>query len=102
MHQIRWALWVVKQNAVRVTQLHTGNSYLALIPYYNMLEKDLESGGIVSLERDNSVQVKVGEAYQPADPLEEHPPAIAINPGDLNDAEFFMKYLDGTCTSLIG
>ena len=24
MHQIRWAYWVVKQNAVRVVQSHTG------------------------------------------------------------------------------
>ena len=41
LHQIRWAYWVVKQNAVRVVQEHTGNSYLALIPFYNMLEKKL-------------------------------------------------------------
>lgn len=132
MHQIRWAYWVVKQNAVRVTQKHTGNSYMAMVPFYNMVEKRLGSGGFVSLERDNSVQVKVGERYSPKsgsnvidveeddidallnanmndnDPIvveEDNGPKlasysdysaeniIAIHPGDINDAEFFMRYL---------
>jgi len=89
LHQIRWAYWVVKQNAVRVIQAHTGNSYMALIPFYNMFEKRLGSGGNVYLERDNSIQIKVGEPYGGSgsdDP-------IGMSPGELNDGEFFMRYL---------
>ena len=65
-----------------------GNSYLALIPFYNMLEKKLGSGGYVSLERDNSIQIKVGEFY----PGNSHG-IIAMSPGELNDAEYFLRYL---------
>ena len=43
MHQIRWAYWVVKQNAVRIRQMSTGLEFLALVPYYNMLEKQFYS-----------------------------------------------------------
>ena len=39
IHQMRWALWVVRQNAVRVRQVSTGLHFLALVPYFGMMDK---------------------------------------------------------------
>jgi hypothetical protein len=86
IHQIRWAYWVVKQNAVRIKQIATGLEFIALIPFYNMLEKKLGVGGGVTFDLDGTVSVRAGNN------LEEGLP-INISPGNISDSEFFLRYL---------
>ena len=100
MHQIRWAYWVVRQNAVRVkhvttghqyiinlmgcnSSMSTGNAFLALVPFYDMVEKRLNGGGGIAFDVDGSVTIRMG------DPTIEGQ-AVAMHPGDLTDGEFFM------------
>ena len=40
-HQLRWAFFVVKQNAVRIKHIATGLEFLALIPFHNMIDHDM-------------------------------------------------------------
>ena len=86
MHQIRWAYWVVRQNAVRVRHVTTGNVFLALVPFYDMFEKRLGVGGGISFEPDGSVAIRVGEAHKTGS-------SAGLHAGNLPDAEFFMRYL---------
>lgn len=87
LHQIRWAYWVVRQNAVRIKHVTTGNVFLALVPFYDMFEKRLNGGGGIAFEPDGSVGIRVGEAH--AEGM-----AVGLHPGNLTDAEFFMRYLN--------
>ena len=43
---------MVKQNTVRVKQASTGLDFIALIPYYNMMEKKLQTGGETETEKE--------------------------------------------------
>lgn len=85
IHQIRWAYWVIKQNAVRVRHATTGYEFLALIPYYNMLEKNLDANGKFSFERDGMFHIRVGKDYDSGN-------TIKIRPGNFSDSEFFVRY----------
>eukprot|EP01034_Spumella_vulgaris_P023794 gene23794-30063_t len=85
IHQIRWAYWVVKQNAVRIKQIATGLEFIALIPYYNMIEKRLDGGGGITFDLDGSVSIRAGSQLE--DSL-----AVGIHPGNFTDAEFFLRY----------
>jgi hypothetical protein len=106
LHQIRWAYWVVRQNAVRIQHVTTGNdhsfhhdtirylsnviiwignSFLALVPFYDMIEKKLNGAGSIAFETDGSVAIRVGDSQSGG--------AVAIHPGNLTDAEFLMRYL---------
>lgn len=89
MHQIRWAYWVVRQNAVRVRHVATGLEFIALVPFYNMLEKRVDGerrgGGGITFDLDGSVTVRAWETFEDGMPL-------SVNVGNLTDAEFFLKY----------
>jgi hypothetical protein len=85
IHQIRWAYWIVKQNAVKVKQMSTGLEFIALIPYYNMVEKRLGAGGGVTFDLDGSVSLRVGDVQEEAAP-------VGIHPGNMSDSEFFLRY----------
>ncbi|KAJ1402076.1 hypothetical protein B484DRAFT_234221 [Ochromonadaceae sp. CCMP2298] len=85
IHQIRWAYWVVKQNAVRVKQMATGLEFTALIPYYNMVKKSAGAGGGVTFDLDGSVSLRTGGMQQGT--------ALAMHPGNMSDAEHFLRYL---------
>jgi hypothetical protein len=71
---------------VRVKHVTTGNAFLALIPFYDMFEKRLNGGGGISFEADGSVGIRIGEAAVEG-------AAVGLHPGNLTDAEFFMRYL---------
>ena len=45
MHHLRWAYWVVVQNAVRVKHKATGSTFLALVPFVNTLRKSVATEG---------------------------------------------------------
>jgi hypothetical protein len=86
IHQMRWAYWVVKQNAVKVKQISTGLEFVALIPYYHMFDKRLGSGGGITFDLDGTVSVRAGRDQEEGFP-------VGIHPGNLSDAEFFLRYL---------
>lgn len=107
LHQMRWALWVVKQNAVRVRQVSTGLHFLALVPYFGMIHKDAvpaaeaekgTAGGAgtvgsagaeasgVCFELDGSVTIRAATAAAAST-------AVSASPGAFTDAEFFLRYL---------
>lgn len=86
IHQIRWAYWVVKQNAVKIKQMATGLEFIALIPYYNMMQKRFGSGGGLTFDLDGSVAVRAGGFH-------EEGMSLGIHPGNISDAEFFLRYL---------
>lgn len=86
IHQIRWAYWVVKQNAVKVKQMATGLQFIALIPYYNMMGKKLNGGGGITFGLDGTVSIHAGG-------VTEEGGAVSLHPGDYADSEFFLRYL---------
>ena len=99
IHQIRWAYWIVKQNAVRVRQASTGLSFLALVPFFPMMDKALESeggaggagggegeGGVV-FELDGTVTIRAAKSVLGS----EEP--VPVLPGRFSDAEFFLRYM---------
>lgn len=86
IHQIRWAYWVVKQNAVRIQQVSTGLSFIALIPFYNFVTKRLGAGGGITFDLDGTVSVRAGNSHSELTP-------VTIHPGNMSDSEFFLRYL---------
>ncbi len=86
IHQIRWAYWVVKQNAVKIKQTSTGLEFIALVPFYNFIEKKIGYGGSVTFDLDGRVSVRAGGNQEEGLP-------VAIHPGNLSDSEFFVRYL---------
>jgi hypothetical protein len=86
IHQIRWAYWVVKQNAVKIKQISTGLEFIALVPFYNMVEKRLGAGGGITFDLDGTVSVHAGSNQEEGFP-------VTIHPGNMSDSEFFMRYL---------
>jgi hypothetical protein len=85
-HQIRWAYWVVKQNSVRIKQIATGLEFIALIPFYNFVEKKLGVGGGITFDLDGTVSVRAGKHQEEGLP-------VVLSPGNLTDSEFFLRYL---------
>lgn len=83
---MRWAFWVVKQNAVKIKHIATGLEFIALIPYYNMFEKKIGGGGGVSFDLDGSISIRSGQAASTG-------MALAIHPGNLTDPEYFLRYM---------
>lgn len=86
IHQIRWAYWVVKQNAVTIKQISTGLEFIALIPFYNFIEKRLGAGGGITYDLDGTVSVRAGKSHEEGLP-------VLIHPGNMSDSEFFLRYL---------
>jgi len=84
--EIRWAYWVVMQNAVQIHQVSTGQSFLALVPFYNMVAKRIGSGGGVSFNLDGSVTISVGSPHEEGE-------VVGVHPGNFSDHEFYMRYL---------
>lgn len=87
IHQIRWAYWVVKQNSIKIKQMATGLQFIALIPYFNFLDKSFGSGGGVTFDLDGTISIRAGR-----EGLEEGMP-VGLHPGNYSDSEFFMRYL---------
>ena len=97
--QMRWAYWVVKQNAVRVYHASTGHTFLALVPFFNMLEKRVGSGnsgsgtsgsnnieaGVV-FDMDGSVRIHVAADHEEGE-------VVTVNPGNFTDHEFYLSFL---------
>ena len=92
LHQLRWAYWVVMQNSVRIKQVSTGLEFIALVPFYDMLEKRPRSATVGKLTHqlvfglDGSVSVRAGEAIRKRS-------RVAVDPGNLTDPEYFLRYL---------
>lgn len=86
IHQIRWAYWVVKQNAVKVKHMTTGLQFIALIPYYNMVKKNIGVGGGITFDLDGTISLRAGELQYENDPIQ-------MSPGNMSDSEFFLRYL---------
>lgn len=86
IHQIRWAYWVVKQNAVKIKQVATGLQFIALIPYYNMVKKNIGAGGGITFDLDGSISLRTGSLQEENEPIE-------MSPGNMSDSEFFLRYL---------
>jgi hypothetical protein len=93
---LRWALWVVQQNAVLVTHSSTGVPFLALVPFFNMVEKridhhssdtsgDVTAGGVF-FNMDGRITISVSTLHEEGE-------VIGIHPGDYSDHEFFMRYM---------
>ena len=84
--EIRWAYWIVMQNAVKVYHVSTGQYFLALVPFYNMVEKRVGSGGGVSFNLGGSVTISVGSLHEEGE-------VVGVHPGNFSDHEFYLRYL---------
>lgn len=94
MHHIRWAYWIVKQNAVRVKHSTTGLTFLALVPYFNLMDKTattfIESSVAdhsVTFDIDGSVSIHAANTYEIGE-------QIGVHPGNFTDSEYFLRYFD--------
>eukprot|EP01039_Chlorochromonas_danica_P003198 gene3198-3501_t len=87
IHQIRWAYWVVKQNAVRVKQIATGLEFIALIPFYHMVEKSFDARGGITFDLDGTISVRAGQTVDGGQ-------VLSINPGPISDSEYFLRYFN--------
>jgi len=86
MHHLRWAYWVVMQNAVRVKHSATGGSFLALIPFVNTLVKCIGTNiSTAAFEFDGSVTIRSPNAL-----LADQQMSVGV--GSLNDAEMFLRF----------
>ncbi|UPQ97351.1 Rubisco LSMT substrate-binding domain-containing protein [Chloropicon primus] len=81
----RWALSVVKQNAVPLKLETTGREYLSLIPYANLAQHDPDAGGEVVLSLKNVAEFRAG-----VDVAAFHP--VKLTKGTFTDAESFLRY----------
>lgn len=90
MHHMRWAYWVVKQNAVRVYHASTGSSFLALIPFFDMLTKksNPSARNNIVFDMSGSIMVSTDSAYEEGE-------FVGVHPGNFTDTEFFLRYLTG-------
>lgn len=86
-HHLRWAYWVVVQNAVRVHQASTGGSFLALIPFANTMKKSVSNSTGVVFGLSGSVSVKASSDVSIDN-------QISFSAGNFNDAEFFSRYYE--------
>ena len=73
MHQMRWAYFVVKQYAIRVQHASTGGSFLALVPFFDMMEKRIDSGGGATFEMDGGITMRVGQDHEEGEFTGFHP-----------------------------
>ena len=87
LHHLRWAYWVVMQNAVRIKHSATGGSFLALVPFVNTLRRQISSNSTSSFDFDGSVNIRTGGNVN-----ENH--QINLGVGALNDAEMFMRFFE--------
>ena len=83
---IRWGYWVVKQNAVQVMHSSTNQPFLALVPFFNMVDKRIGSGGGVTFNMDGKVSINVHSEHEEGE-------VIGIHPGNFSDHEYYMRYL---------
>ena len=81
----RWALSVVKQNAVPVKLATTGREYLSLVPLLNLAVHDPDAGGEIVLGLNNVAKFHVGD-----DVSAFHP--VKMTKGPFTDSETFSRY----------
>jgi hypothetical protein len=86
MHHLRWAYWVVKQNAVRVRHATTGYEFIGLVPFYSMMAKTMDEGGGISFDFDGSINIRSGKAKSAGLP-------VGLHPGNYSDSEYFLRYM---------
>ena len=84
--ELRWAYWVVMQNAVQIHQVSTGQKFLALVPFYNMVDKRIGSGGGITFTLGGSITISVGSLHEEGE-------VVGVHPGNFSDHEFYMRYL---------
>jgi hypothetical protein len=86
LHQIRWAYWIVKQNAVKVRHATTGYEFFALVPFINYIRKSHTAGGTLTFDRNGLVNLRVNS----------HLPNtfVTFSTGNFTDSEYFMRYFD--------
>lgn len=84
---LRWAYWVVKQNAVQVMHSSTSQPFLALVPFYNMVDKRIGSGGGASFNMDGKITINVQSIHEEGE-------VIGVHPGNFSDHEYYMRYLN--------
>jgi hypothetical protein len=88
MQHIRWALTIIAQHAVRVRHAATGSTFLALIPFHDLLEKRVDGVGGTTFELNGDVTIKTGQASDTGTSL-----SISSNVEEMTDASFFYRYL---------
>lgn len=54
---------------VNLCVAYSGQSFLALVPFYNLVDKRLGSGGGVVFDMDGSVKVVVGSSHEEGEAL---------------------------------
>ncbi len=86
LHLIRWAIWVVEQNAVQIKQQSTGLEFYGLVPFWNMIDKRVDKKGGIIFELDGSISIKTGVDLVAGN-------VFSSSVGPLTDQDFFMKYL---------
>ena len=81
---MKWALQIVRSYAVRVYKVTTRKSFLALVPFVDMIGHRTGAGGNVTLGLDNLVRVNLGEHAEGM--------ACQLDRNPLTDAESLLKY----------
>ena len=83
----RWALGVVRARAIWVQKRTTGDAFLALVPFLDMLPHHPRAGGEAVMELDSAVSVTAGGAAQAGAEM-----AIAREARGVTDAESLCRW----------
>jgi hypothetical protein len=82
---LRWSMGVVRSRAVWITRRTTGQKFLALVPFLDLMPHHPDAGGGATLELDNSIGVSVGcRAGAGAE--------LAADRGNVTDAESLLRW----------
>lgn len=84
--EYRWALQVVRSFAFNLTKRTSKSSFLALVPYGNLLQHSHGAGGSAILELDNTIRIHTGSGKLKAGTQ------VAFERGQLSDAETMLRY----------
>lgn len=84
--EYRWALQVVRSFAFNLTKRTSKSSFLALVPYGNLLEHRHGVGGQALLELDNTIRIRMGSGQLKAGTR------VGFERGQLGDAEAMLRY----------
>ena len=86
-YHLRWALEFVEQNAVKVRQKATGQSFLAIMPFMAYMDRRVDGRGGAGLELDGSLTLSTGVRIEERQVLSTH---CGFN---YTDQEFFARYM---------
>lgn len=82
---VRWALGVVRSRAVWVSRRTTGSTFLALVPFLDLVPHHPRAGGSTTLELDTSVGFHLGRDARVGD-------EISMFRGDASDADALLRW----------